>query len=106
MNTLFSYELFFALNITPIFLIKEIIQYNITEANSLLFWFIWPAWFIVISLVYTSSIYSIIYLLRNFFRKKLQNYCVYPWFINVFIRLFPFGFVITSICTIVRIDSY
>lgn len=63
-------ELLFAINITPIFIIEHIIQYNIDEADSIGFWLVLPIYFILTTILYTSVVYSILYVFHDFFEKK------------------------------------
>lgn len=54
------------------------------------------------------SIYTFLYFILKWRYQSIRDYVIfqYPQYLNIFIRFLPFGYIITSIVTIIRGNSY
>lgn len=105
-SNFFINEVIFATNVNAFPFIKEIAQYCIDECSN---WFILPLLFlgfIVNIILYSGLAYSLLFLMKWIFSNKLSQYFNYPQYLNILIRILPFGYILTSIITIARWNTY
>jgi ABC-type multidrug transport system fused ATPase/permease subunit len=103
---LFINEVIFAATINAFPLIKEITQYCIDECSNLIMLLLLFLGFLLNTVLYSVTIYTLLFSIKWILQKKLSQYFHYPQYLNILIRILPFGYIFTSIITIARWNTY